>query len=170
MVSFFSLALYYCTLAPRLIKFLMCLVFVSLLIFWYSMRVMRYCSYISWQTFLALPYPIFSYKVAIWSDFTAASIRSMQWTKFDVYFIKDVSVVETNLISFFLMKYIIFVKIINNVTDVIVPSFTWRHHGIFTLLWHFFTIIFFSYFQCSWQCFFYMGCRVINRSLLLCYC
>ena len=53
--------------------------------------------------------------------------------------------------------------------DVIVPGFTWLHHVRFTLMWNVFSRIVFRWFQCFWQWFFYMCCRLINRSLFLCY-
>ena len=94
----------------------------------------------------------------------------MQWPNFDVSFMKNRAVMEKNLIFFLVLKYIIFVKIIKNVTDVIVPGFTWRHHVRFPLLWHVFSWRVFRFFQRFLQWFFYMFCRVSNISLFLCYC
>ena len=64
----------------------------------------------------------------------------------------------------------IFVNIIKNVMDVIVPGFTWHNHGKFHFLWNVFSRQVFRCFRFFWKCFLYMCCRVINRSLFLCYC
>ena len=69
---------------------------------------------------------------------------------------------------FLVLKYIIFVKIINNFTHVIVPVFTLHHHG--TILWSVFSRQLFRWFWCLWRCLFCICCRVINRSFFLCYC
>ena len=72
--------------------------------------------------------------------------------------------------SFFIVtKYIIFVNIINNVTDVIVPGFTSRHHGRNPLLWRVFSRGSCRLFQCLWKFCFYPCCRGSYIPPFLCY-
>ena len=74
-------------------------------------------------------------------------------------------------ISFFLvLKYIIFINIINNVMAVIVTYLTWFHHGITPLMWCGFCRGGFRCFQCLWQFCVWMCCRGSYTSLFLCYC
>ena len=62
-----------------------------------------------------------NFKLAIWSVFTESSISSTYQPKFPVSFIKDREVMGKKLTYFLFFKDIIFVKIMNNVTDAIVP-------------------------------------------------
>ena len=99
------------------------------------------------------------------------SIEKLHVVTKNWYVLYEGIIVNGDKLYFFLvLKYIIFVKIINNFTYVIVLGFTWRHHDSCTLLWHVFSRQLCICFQCLCQWFFYMCCRVINMSFFLCYC
>ena len=56
-------------------------------------------------------------------------------------FIYEVRSINGDKLDFFLvLKYIIFVNIIKNFTDVIVPGFILRYHCSCPIMWHVFSI------------------------------
>ena len=54
--------------------------------------------------------------------------------------------------------------------NVIVPSFTWHHHGRTPIMWRVFSRGGRRRFWCFWQFCFYTRCRGSYISLFLCYC
>ena len=72
-VSFLSLALCLWNISPRPLWFILCLVYVSLLLLCYASIVMRYRSSIIWKVYFRSALSKSFFRVTTWSGFTTGS-------------------------------------------------------------------------------------------------